>query len=253
MPVHDWTRVEAGIFHHFHHAWIEEISRALNRGLLPPDFYALAEQVTGPFGPDVLTLRVPAGAGAGTRRAASRDGGLAVADAPPRVRFHVTADSDAYAGKAKSVGIHHVSDHKVVALVEIVSPGTKASRRTMDAFVRKAEDAMAAGIHLLIVDVLPPGPRDPQGIHPAVWQDRGGGDGFSPPPDKPLTCVGYRGGPMPEAFIEPFGVGDAMPDMPLFLTPEEYVPVPLESTYRSAWDAVPDVWRNVLDGRPAGL
>ncbi len=27
MPVHDWTRVEAGIFHDFHHAWIEEIKR----------------------------------------------------------------------------------------------------------------------------------------------------------------------------------------------------------------------------------
>ena len=26
MPVHDWTRVEAGIFHAFHHSWIEEIA-----------------------------------------------------------------------------------------------------------------------------------------------------------------------------------------------------------------------------------
>jgi hypothetical protein len=25
MPVHDWTRVEAGIFHAFHVAWIPEI------------------------------------------------------------------------------------------------------------------------------------------------------------------------------------------------------------------------------------
>jgi hypothetical protein len=44
MPVHDWTRVDAGIFHHFHHDWITEIARALNRGILPPDYYALAEQ-----------------------------------------------------------------------------------------------------------------------------------------------------------------------------------------------------------------
>ncbi len=42
MPIHDWTRVEAGIFHHFHHGWIEEIARALNRGLLPADYYAMA-------------------------------------------------------------------------------------------------------------------------------------------------------------------------------------------------------------------
>src|SRR3954463_16053804 len=56
MPIHDWTRVEAGIFHHFHHGWIEEISRALNAGLLPDDCYALAEQPAAGFGPDVLTL-----------------------------------------------------------------------------------------------------------------------------------------------------------------------------------------------------
>ena len=35
MPVHDWTRVEAGIFHDFHVAWLPEIRKALNGGLLP--------------------------------------------------------------------------------------------------------------------------------------------------------------------------------------------------------------------------
>ena len=30
MPIHDWTRVPAGIFHDFHHGWIEEAKRALN-------------------------------------------------------------------------------------------------------------------------------------------------------------------------------------------------------------------------------
>ncbi len=60
MPIHDWTRVDAGIFHHFHHGWIEDLSRALNRGLLPPDHYALAEQIAAGLGPDVLTLQRPA-------------------------------------------------------------------------------------------------------------------------------------------------------------------------------------------------
>ena len=44
MPVHDWTRVDAGIFHHFHHGWIEEIARGLNRGILPADYYAMYQQ-----------------------------------------------------------------------------------------------------------------------------------------------------------------------------------------------------------------
>ena len=57
MPVHDWARVDAGIFHDFHHAWIEELKRMLNAGLLPSDYYALAEQHAAGFGPDVLTLQ----------------------------------------------------------------------------------------------------------------------------------------------------------------------------------------------------
>ena len=250
MPIHDWTRVDAGIFHDFHHEWISEIKRALNRGLLPPDYYAMAEQVTSHLGPDVLTLRAPTN---GFPPAPVPAGGVALAEVPPRVRFHATAEADVYAGKAKAVVIHYRSGHQVIAIVEIVSPGNKGSRRTMDAFVSKAEDAMAAGIHLLVVDLFPPGPRDPQGIHGAVWGDRGGGDGggFALPADKPLTCAAYIGGPMPEAFVEPAAVGDALPDMPLFLTPDVYVPVPLEATYQSAWDAVPAFWRDVLR-MPAG-
>ena len=60
MPIHDWTRVDAGIFHAFHVTWIADLARALNRGLLPPDYYALAEQIVGGREPDVLTLKGPA-------------------------------------------------------------------------------------------------------------------------------------------------------------------------------------------------
>ena len=48
MPVHDWSRVGAGIFHHFHQRWMAAFSDCLNDGRLPPDHYALAEQVDGP-------------------------------------------------------------------------------------------------------------------------------------------------------------------------------------------------------------
>jgi hypothetical protein len=57
MPLHDWKRVEAAIYHAFHHGWIEELARALNQGMLPSDYYALPEQQAAGFGPDVLTLQ----------------------------------------------------------------------------------------------------------------------------------------------------------------------------------------------------
>ena len=57
MPIHDWSKVIAGIFHDFHVGWIIELRIALNAGILPTGYYALAEQVTQPFGPGVLTLQ----------------------------------------------------------------------------------------------------------------------------------------------------------------------------------------------------
>src|SRR5947208_528767 len=57
MPVHDWTKVEAGVFHDFHHVWISSIRHALNSGALPPDYYATADQVAGPGNPAVLGLQ----------------------------------------------------------------------------------------------------------------------------------------------------------------------------------------------------
>src|SRR5215469_4150328 len=102
MPVHDWTRVNAGTFHHFHHEWISTISRALNAGLLPPDYYAMAEQIAGGLGPDVLTLenvRPQPARGNGNGAAApgtSGTGGIKVATAPPRVRFTASKEAETY-------------------------------------------------------------------------------------------------------------------------------------------------------------
>ena len=245
MPIHDWTRVDAGIFHDFHATWVIEIKRALNAGLLPPEYYALAEQIAGGLGPDVLTLQRPA---EGAPNVEPPSGGLALETAPPRVRFHVRPEAARYAARARAVTIRRRSNHRVIAVVEIVSPGDKNSREGLRSFVRKAEELLRAGIHLLIVDLFPPGPRDPEGIHRAIWDDRE--DDFVFAADRPLTCVAYIGGPSPEAFIEPVVVGCPLPEMPLFLTPEVYVPVPLEATYLSAWGAVPAYWRDVLTAAP---
>jgi hypothetical protein len=159
------------------------------------------------------------------------------------------SEANRYAAKAKIVAIRHVSNHQVVAMVETISPGNKNNQNGLNAFVRNAREALAAGIHLLLVDLFPPSSRDPQGIHRAVWGEDCGED-YALPEDKPLTCVAYVGGPGAEAFVELVAVGDALPEMPLFLTPEVYVSVPLEATYESAWKGMPAYWRDVLTAAP---
>src|SRR5206468_12139088 len=106
MPVHDWTRVDASIFHAFHHDWITEIARGLNRGLLPAAYYALPEQLAGGLGPDVRTLHRRGNNGMSPTPGLP-DGGTALAVAPPKVRMG--AEANRYAAKAKGVAIRHVS------------------------------------------------------------------------------------------------------------------------------------------------
>src|SRR5947209_3215728 len=103
MPIHDWTRVDAGLFHDFHQDWTIELRRSLNAGRLPPGYVALADQQTGGPIPDVLTLH------RGTN-GPSRPGpaaGVAVATAPPSARFVVELEEDTYAARANRIRIHH--------------------------------------------------------------------------------------------------------------------------------------------------
>ena len=65
--------------------------------------------------------------------------------------------------KQNAVVVRHVSGDRMVAVLEVVSPGNKSGRAPMQAFVEKAADLIQRGIHLLILDLHPPGPRDPAG------------------------------------------------------------------------------------------
>src|ERR1051325_719808 len=173
MPIHDWTKVDAGIFHDFHQAGIIEVRNALNAGLLPPAYYALADEITRPFAPDVLPLQANGANG----NFQSSGGGVALLDAPPKVRFIQESDIDLYAKKADRIPIRHVSDDRIVAILEILSPGNKSSQHAIDEFLEKVWSAFEQGIHLLLIDLFPPTARDPHGIHGLIW-----GDAAPPPP-----------------------------------------------------------------------
>jgi hypothetical protein len=245
MPVHDWTRVEAGIFHAFHHRWITALSDALNEGALPPDYYALPEQHAAGFGPDVLTLQ---GSRDEEREGDDAPAGEAAGPLVATPTLAVTAETDLefYRRKQAAVAVRHVSGDRIVAILEIVSPGNKASRHALRKFVEKAAELLERRIHLLIVDILPPGRRDPHGIHAAVWDEIAGQD-YVPPAGRPLTVAAYEAALTVKAYVRPFAVGEAPPDMPLFLAPNACVPVPLGPTYEAAFAHMPRRWRQVLE------
>jgi hypothetical protein len=247
MAIHDWRRVEDGIFHHFHHRWISAISDTLNSGLLPNDYYALAEQHAPSFEPDVLTLQERLGGNSGVETE-SKPAGPQVGFllAPPKLQVTDESDLAYYRRKAKIVTVRHVSGDRIVAVVEIVSPGNKSGRDAMYDFVRKSAAFLNKQIHLLILDLHPPKRRDKRGIHGAIWKEMTGRS-YRLPADKPLTLVSYECDLSLRAYVVHVALGDALPDMPLFLVPDGQVPVPLEATYQTAFAAVPHRWRRVLE------
>jgi hypothetical protein len=144
------------------------------------------------------------------------------------------------------VAIRHISDDKVLAVIEIVSPGIKDSKKSIRAFVSKTVDLLAKRVHLLLIDLFPSTPRDTHGIIASIQQELVG-TVLDLPADKPLTLAAYEADVPPMAYVEPVAVGDVLPDMPLFLFPGLYVPVPLEKTYLKAWEGVPARWRKVIE------
>lgn len=227
MPMHDWTRVDVGIFHAFRHSWIEEIKRTLNTDVLTADYYALVEQNATDFGPDVVISQ-------GIHES-NNDGDRTE-----------EADMAFYRRKQSTIAVRHVSGDRIVAMIEIVSSGNKNSRNGLRAFVEKAAELLDKRIHLLILDPHPPGRRDPNGIHGEIWEEIAGEE-YAASADKPLTLAAYESGLSVRAYVAHIRVGDALPDRPVFLEPEKAVMVPLETTYQAAFAALPRRWQRVLE------
>jgi hypothetical protein len=246
MPIHDWSRVRAGVFHDFHQEWIREIKRALNDTTLPQGYYALSEQYAAGFGADVLTLQMSESSQADSdavHPAAGNGGSLLVA--PPPIALTAETELEFYRRKQNSVVVRTSEDDRIVAVVEVVSPGNKASHHAIEAFTKKAAELFDHDIHLLVLDLHRPGARDPQGIHGAIWGEISD-EPYDHPADFPLTLAAYECNLAIRAYVKPVAVGDRLPEMPLYLQPGAYVLVPLEATYQLAFAAVPERWRSVL-------
>lgn len=253
MGVHDWTLVDAGIFHAFHVAWLGYLQTAMNEGLLPPDYYALAEQHATPSAKqaarvvaDLLTLHGPAIEGLPALPPAS--GGLAVAEAPPKVRYHATFNPSPRTMR-RTLALRHVSGHRLVAVVEIVSPSNKDRLENVEELASKIAALLEAGIHVLLVDLFPPGLHDPRRMHGAIgsWTaDPGLQEEL--PPEAPMTLASYRANGFIDAYVETLAVGQSLPEMPLFFHAERYINVPLARTYDAAFHGMPAFWRRVLQG-----
>jgi hypothetical protein len=234
MPIHDWTRVYAGLFHDFHQSWSIRIKDALNAGILPKGLTALVEQKTGPKEPDVLAVDyMPT-----SRTTGESEGGLLTA-APPSAHVVRKSSKEFYSDLANRIVVKHQLG-RTIAAIEIVSPGNKDSKRAFKQFIDKSLEFIRVGVHLLVVDLFPPTRRDPFGVHRAIWDEFEDEDVlFEFPPGKDRILASYNASRELAAYVEPIAVGDVMADMALFLFESHHVKVPLEATYQATWSAMP--------------
>ncbi len=213
MPIHDWTRVYAGLFHDFHQSWSIRIKDAMNSGLLPEGLNALVEQRSGPKESDVLAYAERA-----NRIVVKHNLGRTVAV----IEIVSPGNKDSKAAfkefLEKSLGFIDAGIH---LLVVDLFPPTKRDPH---------------GIHRAIWDEF-----ENEDVY------------FEFPPGKDRILASYEAGREKAAYVEPLAVGDVMPDMPLFLVEGGYIRVPLEATYQATWSMLPKLMQTyVLTGKPPG-
>ena len=254
MPIHDWTKIFAGGFHHFHQAWVLRISDQLNRSILPDGYFAAAEQASGGSYPDVVALEMDVQEPGNSDKVESsglhQSGGVAVADAPPKVRFTFDSEVVQYAEKADRIAIRNVNGNKIVAIIEVVSPGNKHSGLAFNKFREKVHFLIERGIQILIIDLFPPGTFDPEGISRGLQIES---ESIVPrtTKDEPLSFISLRVSDHVSGFVELGSVGKDAPTMPLFLNSERYVNVPLNDSYAEAWTSLPRPWQELLEPHSA--
>ncbi len=214
MPIHDWSRAEASVFHAFRHRWLGALCDAMNDGRLPDDHFAMIEEASD------------------------------LAEANSDTELANNGPAPGPARRADCIAVRR-GEGLLVAVVEVVSPGDKASAARLQSLIGSIAVLVGRRVHVLLIDLFPPGPHDPRGVHNAIW------DTIEPeerdiPVGRPLAVASYDSGSIVATYVEPMAVGEILPEMPLFLEPGVYLPTPLESSYQAAWDVLPAGLRGQL-------
>jgi hypothetical protein len=156
--------------------------------------------------------------------------------------YYAMADQVTSPVPRRRVAVKHIRDRQTVSVIEIVSPGDKAKRREFALLVGDLVRLLHLGIHLVIIDPFPA-----NDVHSRVWEEFTAKKAGSIR-EKAASLNSYQaGGKKPTAYVDELAVGSVLPEMPLFLLDDAYVSLPLEESYRTAWDGYPAPLRKLLE------
>ena len=222
----------------FHSFWTSEIVRQLNQSVLPEDYVAEPTVKLGvEVEADVGTLEEPNGR---NRAGSENNGGVATAVwAPPQpaLAFAVDfANQDTFEVKVQK----DEGGWRLVAAIELVSPGNKDRPATRQAFLRKCASYLQEGVSVIVVDVgtkrtgnlhadlvamlnptVTPTVADPRALYAAAYR----------------TVLAKEGARI-ETWPHLLELGHALPTLPLWLDVDLAVPVDLEESYRASCETL---------------
>ena len=229
MPLHDHFRPPLAPRRHwesFHVNWAGAMADALNADGLPDGFYAEETAHAGPrVEIDLATYADP-----------SAGGGAAVAVrtyAPPAPALTLPAAfPDEYAVKVYTDD----GGARLVAAVELVSPGNKDRPDHRRTFAAKLAGYLAAGVSVVLVDVVTTRRGDLLAELLAVLDSPAASLAGADLSAAAVRPVADADAGRIEVWAERLAVGASLPTLPLWLAADLCVPLDLESTYTAAYD-----------------
>jgi hypothetical protein len=217
----------------FHSAWANAMVVRLNQDLLPENYRAVPQVHLGArVEIDVATFR---------EKVAEQSGGNGKTTAiwaPPQAKVAVAvdfADQDTF-----EVLIREQGRRRLVAAVELVSPGNKDRPGHRRDFAIKCAGYLQHRVAVVVVDAVTER-RD--SLHKELVSLLGLPAALAEAAPWPLYAVAYRLRQREdqdhlELWPEALAVGAALPTLPLWISEDTAVPLDLELTYRTACEAL---------------
>ena len=230
MPLHHWPNSQVP-WRSFHNHWIVRLVEYLNEEVLPSGFQARPTELIVGIEPDVLLLQAADRPETDSPPSSQPTLGEATLTAvlPPPAELPI-------------VGIYSAYDtNRLVAAIEVVSPGNKDRPEAMQSFVEKVLFLLQEGVHVMVVDVI----RVPrQAMRRSILKRLGLHDGETA--SNHLWVASYcslpDSEPQPHLKVQEWAhvanVNEPLPTLPLFLRmDQQWVMVDLESTYQATLHA----------------
>jgi Protein of unknown function (DUF4058) len=217
----------------FHSSWATRIADALTERWLPPNYIAEENVHLGPS----VEIDVGTFEQGTTTTAAEGNGGVATAG--PKVWTPPAADGELPAVFPDTFEIRVLGTDtgpKLVAAIELISPGNKDRGSERRAFAIKCASYLYQGISVIIVDIVT---NRRANLHNEILELMNGAENLRLSPELSLYAVAYR--PLRRdkeevisVWRSPLALGKSLPTLPLGLGTDLAIAVDFEETYAEA-------------------